>query len=119
MKGHLLKIALSLGAAASLCAAGAAQAGMCCYGGSQYYDTVTGVNVYVGSGMSYYGSYYNSACGNQCTMVPAHKYNGYYYPAQKVCYKGGYYNSTILCGWVKGYWKHKTKIPGHDVCWRY
>lgn len=118
MKSALLKTALALSLAAGLGATTAAQACVSC-DGDYYHDPVTGVNVYVGEGLSYYGSYYNTVCGNPCTFVPAHYYNGHHYRAQKVCYQGGYYNSTIMCGWVKGYWKHKAWIPGHKVCWQY
>lgn len=124
MKSTLRKFAIAFGIAASIGATGAVQAcssGACQSGGMYYYDTVTRTGVYVGEGTSYYGSYYNTVYGRPCTIVPAHKFHGNYYPAQKVCYRGGYYNSTILCGWVRGHWvhHHKTWVTGHSVCWRY
>lgn len=119
MKGIIRVLALTLGISAAAAFSGIALACVCGNGGQEYYDPVTGADVYVGGGLSYYGSYYNAACGTNCINVPAHKYNGHHYKAQKVCYKGGYYNSTILCGWVHGYWKHKMWIPGHTICWKY
>lgn len=116
MKGKAHHLALALGIAA--CAVFSMSAMAHPKGGFEYYDPVTGADVYVGSGLSHYGSYYLTT-ENKCVRVPAHKFHGHHYKAQTVCYKGGYYNSTMICGWVHGYWKHKSHVPGHVVCWQY
>lgn len=53
----------------------------------------------------------------RCKFIPGHWYNGYWYPAKKVCYQNSYRNH-LRCGWVPGYWRHGVWYPKHQICWR-
>ncbi|VVC74952.1 hypothetical protein AQUSIP_02260 [Aquicella siphonis] len=110
MRNNLAKLFLITGFAITLpVVSGAAQA----YYHHGYHTS--SVSISIGSGSGYYYPAYYPTYSTRCKWVPAHWYNGYWYPARTVCYNGIYHGKQ--CKWVSGYWHHGKWHPRHRVCW--